>query len=113
MCANIEAQTIAGRKPLHFAAGFIGVSNEPAKTLEILIQKGAKLDVKDFQNDTPLHLAVLQKRSCRIEILVRYGASLTIRNNYGLTPLECALQASAANMELKLKCLKGLCYKVE
>ena len=95
---------------MHFAAGF---SYGPAKTLEILIQKGAKLDVKDFQNDTPLHLAVLQKRSCRIEILVRYGASFSIRNNYGLTPLECALQASAANMELKLKCLKALCYKVE
>ena len=79
--------------------------------MEVLIHNGANLDPKDGLGQTPIHLAALRMRSSRIEMLVRHGASLKIRDNYGFTPLECALQASAANMELKLECLKALCYK--
>ena len=93
---------------MHFATSS---TSGHAELIEILIRNGAKLDAKDHQGQTPIHLAALMMRSLGIEILVRYGASLKIRDNYGFTPLECALQASAANMELKLECLKALCYK--
>ena len=81
------------------------------KTLELLIQNGAKLDAKDDNGQTPIHLAALRMRSSWIEMLVRYGASLKSRTKYGLTPLEYALKANATNMEPKLKCIKALCYK--
>ena len=74
---------------MHFAASF---SNGYAKTMEILIQNGAKLDAKDNKGQTPLHLAVLEMNLSRIEMLARYGASLKIRNRDGFTPLECALK---------------------
>jgi len=66
---------------------------------------------KNNDGQTPIHLAVLKMRLSRIEMLARYGASLKIRDKYGFTPFECALQANTPNMELKLKCLKALCYK--
>ena len=109
--ANIEAQTNFDRTPLHLAAVCaLGC----AKTLEILIQSDAKLDAKDDEGQTSLHLAVLRRKALKIEMLLRYGASLKIRDNYGLTPLENALQANQANvvlMEKKLKCMKALCYR--
>ena len=92
---------------LHFADCF---SYGDAKTMEILIQNGAKLDAKDNQGQTPIHLAALRMRSSSIEILVRHGASLKIRNNFGFTPLEYALKGNTPNIEQKLKCIKALCY---
>ena len=73
MCANIEAQTIAGRKPLHFAAGFIGVSNEPAKTLEILIQNGASLKIRNNHGFAPFEYA-LQANTSNMEKLKCFKA---------------------------------------
>ena len=90
---------------MHFAAGF---HYGPAKTLEILIQKGAKLDAKDNIGQTPIHLAVLEMRLSRIEMLARYGSSLKIRNLDGFTPLECALKDFT---EPYLKCSKVLLYR--
>ena len=78
--------------------------------IEILIRNGAKLDAKDHQGQTPIHLAALMMRSSRIEILARSGASLKIRNNFGFTPLEYALKGNTPNIEKKLKCIKALCY---
>ena len=82
--------------------------------IEILIRNGAKLDAKDHQGQTPIHLAALMMRSLGIEILVRYGASLKIRDKYGFTPFEYALQGNVATtIEHELKCIKALCYKEE
>ena len=82
-------------------------------TLEMLIKNGAKIDAKDNDGQTSIHLAVLERKALKIEMLVKYGASLKIRDKYGFTALEYALhlQGNAATMEHKLKCIKALCYK--
>ena len=75
-----------------------------------MIENGARLDVKDFDNQTPLHLAILSKKPSHVAMLVKYGASLKIRNEHGMTPLECALKMDVANVDNKLKCIKALLF---
>ena len=73
-----------------------------------MIENGARLDVKDFDNQTPLHLGILSKKPSYVTMLVKYGASLKIRNEDGLTPLECALKTDVANIDNNQKCIKVL-----
>ena len=82
------------------------------KTIEILIQNGAKLDAKDVHGQTPIHLAACRKDPSKVSILAKYGASLKMRNEDGLTPLEVALifDVFSWNLEQKLNSIKVLTY---
>ena len=73
------------------------------KVVKILIQMGARLNIKDGDGQAPIHLAILKRRSSIAAMLVKNGVSLKTRNQDGLTPLECALKNS-------LRCIKVLLY---
>ena len=64
---------------------------------------GARLNIKDGNGQTPIHLAVLKRRSSMVAMLVKNGVSLKTRNQDKLTPLECALKHS-------LRCIKVLLF---
>ena len=103
--ANIEAETNLGSTSLHFAVNIPNgeIASDYEKAAKILIQMGARLDIKDGDGQAPIHLAVLKRRPSIVEILAKNGVSLKIRNQDGLTPLECALKHS-------LRCVKVLLY---
>ena len=54
---------------------------------------GAKIDVKDQGNNTPLHKACERNSTLTIvKLLLEHGASLTARNNNGETALDVAIK---------------------
>ena len=75
---------------------FVNEVNLEAVTL--LLKKGAKVDNKDQDGDTALHvlsqaLAPHSKAKIDIlELLLKNGADLNIKNNAGKTPFDCALE---------------------
>ena len=58
-----------------------------------LLERGARVDVTDDGNDTPLHKACERNSTLRVvELLVARGASLTAANNNGETALDVAIR---------------------
>jgi ankyrin repeat protein len=79
---NAQAQT--GLTALHVAAQ----QDEPLLT-ELLISKGAKVDVKAKTSGiTALHIAAGLGRLEVAKVLLRHGASLTVKNNEGQTAID-------------------------
>jgi ankyrin repeat protein len=66
--------------------------------VELLITKGADVNPKEEDGDTPLHCAVWRNGNQKgegeplIALLVAKGADVTARNNKGQTPLAMALE---------------------
>lgn len=58
-----------------------------------LVTNGARLDCRDAQGNTPLHLSARSSNPAVAEILIDAGAALDAVNAAGLTPLGVALQA--------------------
>jgi ankyrin repeat protein len=57
-----------------------------------LVERGAKVNVRDGGNNTPLHKACQRNSTLKVvELLVKFGASLTAVNNDGQTPLDMAI----------------------
>jgi ankyrin repeat protein len=58
-----------------------------------LVDKGAKINVSDIGNDTPLHKACERNSTLKVvELLVERGASLSAVNNNGETALDVAIK---------------------
>jgi ankyrin repeat protein len=58
-----------------------------------LADQGAKINVTDDGNNTPLHKACERNSTLKVlELLVQRGASLTSANNNGETPLDVAIK---------------------
>lgn len=68
------------------------------KTLRLLIENGAKLDVQDDQGDTPLHQAAVYRRTEAVKVLLDNGAEIDVQDRLGNTPLSRA--ASQRNSEV-------------
>jgi ankyrin repeat protein len=55
--------------------------------VELLLEKGAKLESKDYCDRTPLSWAVEIGHEAVVKLLLEKGAELESKNNKGLTPL--------------------------
>lgn len=86
---HISNWIISGVTPLARAA-----LHGKTKILEMLIEKGARLDVADELGNTPLHSAVIGNSSFGVDILLKAGAPILVTNKDGLTPLELAEKSS-------------------
>ena len=65
---------------------------------------GAKINVKDDGNNTPLHKACERNSTLKVvELLVDRGASLTAANNNGETPLDMAIKNDKKSIVIYLK----------
>ena len=80
--ADVDAQTVSGRTPLHMAGG--------ADMLWLLAGKGADLNARDRKGRTPLHQAMYGGDLEEAEVLIVLGADVRIANRQGKTPLEVA-----------------------
>ncbi|MCJ1430057.1 hypothetical protein MMC29_007972 [Sticta canariensis] len=87
--ANIEAPMGDGGVALHLAA-----ENDHATILNIVLNKGARVGVKEQRENkaTALHLAVSGGQTTTVEILLEMGANIESKNVNGKTPLHSTAQ---------------------
>ena len=88
-----------GYTPLHIA-----VKNKDHEAVEILLKRGADVNVRDDNGLTPLHYAVRYSIGA-VEILLKYGADVNAQDDHGDTPLHCAVDSmdSIGAVEILLK----------
>lgn len=71
---------------------------------KLTLNKELFLDERDFQGNTPLHLAALRKNPEYVWVLLEAGADLTLKNLSDKTPLDCLDFTGASTPEaLKLE----------
>ena len=86
----VNSKDKVGNTPLHLAAyrGYVRMA-------ELLIQNGAKANVKNNEGDTPLHTCISGRRDedkpAMIAFLIRSGVGINTTNNEGDTPLDIAM----------------------
>lgn len=78
---------IRGYSPLHI---LISTDKAPEELIQLLVQKGANLNVQNDTGGTPLHLAVFWGHLNVVKTIVTAGARLDIKNSNGRTPLDLA-----------------------
>ena len=109
--ADIQCQRSMFRNtPLHWAADY-HYGND--KTLETLVRKGAKVDAKNANGNTPIHTATtFAKNYPYVLMLMRFGSSMNIRNQDGFTPIEYALKKNQFfnKYDAKLRNFKVISY---
>ena len=72
------------RTALHYVA--LG-KNDQTNVTKLLITKGATIDAKDKDENTPLHFAARSGNTGIVELLIENGADTNAQNKYGYTPL--------------------------
>ena len=83
--ANIEAtHEIVGWTPLHYAAQ--GASHQ---LIELLLERGAEINVQGNNRNTPLHLA-FENDPAIVDLLLDHGADVTAEGNGGISPCQTA-----------------------
>jgi 26S proteasome non-ATPase regulatory subunit 10 len=75
-----------GRAALHVASARCCTN-----VIALLLEKGAKLELKGKTGETPLHVAAQEGCSEAVGMLVNKGAKINARDNDGDTPLKRAL----------------------
>ncbi|XP_052232310.1 ankyrin repeat domain-containing protein 27-like isoform X4 [Dreissena polymorpha] len=96
---EIDCRNKKGFSPLH-----ICVIENNFDVFEILLMKGALLDIQTTKHITPLHLACYHDRQKMVEELVNHGASVNIHDQHGEIPLHLACaRSSPAIVQLLLE----------
>ncbi len=81
--ADINAQTTADEvSPLSYA-----VLLRKPEAVELLLEKGAKIYLRDIRGNTALSLAAFAGAADSAKILLNYGADPSVRNEDGISPL--------------------------
>jgi ankyrin repeat protein len=61
-------------------------------TVQRMLEKGANIDIKDYNRDTPLLIAVKNERTETVAMLASHGANLNATDKFGDTPLNLAIR---------------------
>lgn len=70
------------------------VVNGDIDQVNLLISKGADVNLRNRMNWTPLHTAIQNRRQALIELLIAKGADINAKDNRGQTPLHVAVNTS-------------------
>ena len=100
--ADMEAtDTVSGRTALHYAS----YDPETAfRTIQLLLDRGAGIDIKDSKGYTPLHLACQQGNLVHVaELLLEQGANIEAKTNQGSTALHMCSSGDVALL-LLIRC---------
>jgi len=79
--SNVNAPLSDGLQPLHKA------TNCSVSMVRLLIEKGADINAKNNDEETPLHRAVWQSNLDVIRLLIEKGATVNAKGNGGRIPL--------------------------
>src|SRR5690348_5735860 len=84
----------ADYRPIHEA-----VLNDDIDTLRKLVKADPKaVNIPDYDNNTPLHLAVLRGNTKLVAFLLSKGANVNARNHTGMTPLILAARGGQSEV---------------
>ncbi len=81
--ANINQIDFAGQTVLHRAA--LTPKGETLELMKYLILKGADVNAKDSNGNTPLFIAYAVNNNDAVDLLIASGADVSIKNNFGVT----------------------------
>lgn len=96
--ADIEGKDKLSRTPLHYRALY-----GPTEMVEFLLVNGAKVNARDNDGVTPLHLLIgppcfnVYRNQCA-KLLISHKADLALKNKKGQTPIDCAAQVGWSAM---------------
>ncbi|KAJ3279593.1 hypothetical protein HK104_001312 [Borealophlyctis nickersoniae] len=98
--ANVEVRGGEGRNAVLEA-----VRAKSLSVLQVLVGKGAEVNVKDDLENWAIHYAVANNDPKTVKLLLESGANPSVADKYGLTPLHHAIQASkhAINTSLRIE----------
>ncbi len=99
--ADVSIGELSGRSrtPLHMIMGINYPSGYTKKSLvQLLLNKGAKVNAKDISDKTPFHWAVLYDRVDIGDILIKSGANIDAQDSKGQTALHLAVQENRVHM---------------
>ncbi len=68
----------------------VAVRNYRQDIAQLLVEKGAIVDIRGENDYTPLHNAAWNGNLDMVKLLLNAGADITARNYAGITPLACA-----------------------
>lgn len=74
------------------------INHNADKIMNMLIARGANLNVKNIVGDTPLHIASRRGQINMVYALINYGANVNPENNIGETPIFGAIKDSTVEI---------------
>jgi ankyrin repeat protein len=80
---------------------FFSCANKNPEFTELLIKRNANLHIKNYMENTLLHIAVQHNNLKVMEILLNNGADPQSPNMFGVTPLDTARHFNRAFSILK------------
>ncbi|KAI5640801.1 ankyrin repeats (many copies) domain-containing protein [Phthorimaea operculella] len=92
--ANFQHRA-TGDRPLHAAAA--SVYPKRKQVMEMLIRKGARVNEKNKEGKTPLHIATEHSHIDAMDILLRNGAAVNAVDGSGASALSLAARRDSAN----------------
>lgn len=78
----------------------ISMGRDKKDILELLLAKGANINTRDREGNTPLMHAMQNKKTGIVELLIRKGADPFIANKKGKTPFNISLSGSITQLML-------------
>ncbi len=89
--SNVNAQTFAGKTPLHLAC-----EHGHFNICQYLVESGANLEAEDSLGEAPIHSAIRGSNAYQIaQLLYALGANPLHRNQAGQTPYELSQQMNS------------------
>lgn len=83
-----------GRTPLHYATIADGTAFARGRFVGELLAKGARTDISDAKDQTPLHLAAQRADIAIIDALLEKAADINAQDWRGRTPLHMAMETA-------------------
>ena len=76
---------------------FSAVRNQHVERVWLLLRKGADVNIRNINGQTPLHYAAFEGNAEIVKLLLENGALINSKDNFGLTPLHLAAYEGKLN----------------
>lgn len=103
--ADPNAKDVYGRTPLMWASAFI--AEDRNQTLHMLLSRGARVDERDNEGATALHIAAAGAWMTELETLIDAGAPIDARDSAGRTALMWAAAGEHGRFRVELLLKRG------